>query len=379
MNARLGLPDESALPPDSGWTLELAGGADTAAADVLAVMPSTTAGDVVLNPGGKLTSSTGDIRIAAGRDVRATTPASVVYTTGRAVALPIMAADPVLNNKYFAPASGVNFVDGGSISIDAKRDVTGSGSYANVNDWLRRNTVVPGTTLNSSVSVARGYAYQPAYWWVDRLGNTTAKTKGIEGIATLGGGNIAITASNTISNLSVASATSRSASTSATLVTVNGRNTIPSANAVYGGGDVRIDAGSDLLGGQYLIGRGRARFTAGGDIGGLNGVADSATAPAFWLMGWSDDPAWRGAHVDVEALGGVMLGSAANPTITASPKNAGATVSNTRLGYRGTPSYFFSYAPEDTLSLTTVGGNLVIVPVTESARNILPPRFSAAA
>lgn len=379
VNARLGLPNESALPPDSGWTLELAGGADTAAADVLAVTPSTTAGDVVLNTDGKLTSSTGDIRIAAGRDVRATTPASVVYTTGRAVALPIMAADPALNKKYFAPASGVNFVDGGSISIDAKRDVTGSGGYANVNDWLRRNTVVPGTTLNSSVSVARGYAYQPAYWWVDRLGNTTAKTKGIEGIATLGGGNIAITASNTISNLSVASATSRSASTSATLVTVNGRNTIPSANAVYGGGDVRIDAGSDLLGGQYLVGRGRARFTAGGDIGGLNGVADSATAPAFWLMGWSDDPAWRGAHVDVEALGGVTLGSAANPTITSSPKNAGATVSNTHLGYRGTPSYFFNYAPEDTLSLTAVGGNLVIVPVTESARNILPPRFSAAA
>lgn len=379
VNARLGLPNESTLPPDSGWTLELAGGADNAAADVLAVTPSTTVGDVVLNTGGKLTSSTGDIRIAAGRDFRATTPASVVYTTGRAVALPIMATDSALNNKYFAPASGVNFVDGGSISIDAKRDVTGSGGYANVNDWLRRNTVVPGTTLNSAVSVARGYAYQPAYWWVDRLGNTTAKTKGIEGIATLGGGNIAIAASNSISNLSVASATSRSASTSATLVTVNGRNTIPSANAVYGGGDVRIDAGSDLLGGQYLVGRGSASFTAGGDIGGLNGVDDSATAPAFWLMGWSDDLAWRGAHVEVEALGGVTLGSAANPTITASQKNAGAMVSNTRLGYRGTPSYFFSYAPEDSLSLTAVGGHLAIVPVTESAKNILPPRFSAAA
>ena len=48
VNARLGLPNESALPPDSGWSLQLAAGADTASADALAVTASTAQGDVTL-------------------------------------------------------------------------------------------------------------------------------------------------------------------------------------------------------------------------------------------------------------------------------------------------------------------------------------------
>ncbi|MDP3136170.1 MAG: filamentous hemagglutinin family protein, partial [Burkholderiaceae bacterium] len=377
VNARVGLPDESALPPDAGWSLQLAGGADTSSADALAVNASTTQGDVTLSSNGKLTSSTGNIRIAAGRDFSAASTTSVVYTTGRALALPILSGLGIPASKVFAPSSGVNFVDGGSISISAQRDITGSGGYANINDWLRRNTIANSSRLNDTVISAVGYVYQPAYWWVDRQGNTTARTNGIEGIATLGGGDIAIVADNTVKNLSVASATSRSAATTATPVLVNDRNNIPSENAVYGGGDVRIDAGGDLLGGQYLVGRGTASLAAGGEIGGLNGVADSASAPAFWLMGWSDDLALRGAEVKVEALGSVTLGSAANPTITASAKHAGNKA--TTVGYRPTPGFFFSYAPEDTLAVKSVGGDLVIAPVTDSAKNVLPPRFSAVA
>jgi filamentous hemagglutinin len=378
VNARLGLPNDSAIPPDAGWSLQLAGGADTASADGLAVINSTTQGDVSLSSAGKVTTSTGDIQIAAGRDFSAASPASVVYTTGRALALPVLAADPLLAKKQFAPASGVNFVDGGSIAIKAGRNLSGSGGYADVNDWLRRNSVVQGTALTTSITDARGYAYQPAYWWVDRLGNSTAKTKGIEGIATLGGGNIDIVAGNTISNLSVASATSRSAATTATLVNVNNRNTIPNANAVYGGGDVRIDAGGDLLGGRYLIARGTANLSAGGDIGGVNGVA--ATAPALWLMGYSDDPARQGATVAVEALGNVTLGSVANPTVAPVAKNAGTSLTNTTVGYRATPAFFFSYAPQDSIAINAVGGELVINPLAgTNANNVLPPRYAAVA
>ena len=92
---------------------------------------------MTLGSDGKVTSSTGDIQIAAGRDFSAASPASVVYTTGRAVALPILSQAPL---KYDAPAAGVNFVDGGSISISAKGNVSGSGGYADINDWLRRTT-----------------------------------------------------------------------------------------------------------------------------------------------------------------------------------------------------------------------------------------------
>lgn len=383
VNARLGLPNESALPPDSGWSLQLAAGADATSADALAVKPftdQTIRGDVTLGRAGKITTSTGDIQIAAGRDFIATSPASVVYTTGRAVALPIMAADTALVNRWFAPSAGVNFVEGGSIAIRAGHDVNGSGGYADVNDWLRRNTVVQGTGLATPISAARGYAYQPAYWWVDRLGNLTAKTKGMEGIATLGGGDIDIVAGDTVSKLSVASATSRSAATTASLVNVNNRNNIPSENAVYGGGNVRIDAGGDLLGGQYLMGRGTARVSAGGDIGGSSGIGDSATAPAFWLMGYSDDPALMGAKLEVEALGGVTLGSMANPTVAPVAKNAGTSLNNTTLGYRAIPSFFFSYSPEDSMAVRSVAGDVAVAPPAGlTAKNVLPPRFAAVA
>ena len=381
VNARLGLPNESAIPPDSGWSLQLAAGADTASADALAVNASTTQGDVTLSSAGKVTSSTGNIQIAAGRDFSAASPASVVYTTGRAVALPILAATGL---KWATPSAGVNFVDGGSIAISARRNVTGSGGYADVNDWLRRTTGTPGATLTSPLSSTRGFAYLPAYWWVDRLGNATAKTKGIEGIATLGGGDIAIVAGDRVQNLSVASATSRSAAATASPVNVSNRNTIPSANAVYGGGDVRIDAGGDLLGGQYLMGRGTATLAAGGDIGGSGGVDDIATAPAFWLMGWSDDPARQGAQVKMEALGSVTLGSVANPTVVAVAKNAGTSITNATPGYRALPGFFFSYSPEDSLAVKSVGGDLALLgaeanKAVQKAHDVLPPRFSAVA
>jgi filamentous hemagglutinin family protein len=379
VNARLGLPSESAVPPDAGWSLQLAGGADTASADALAVTASTTQGDVTLGSAGKLTSSTGDIEIAAGRDFSAASTTSVVYTTGRAVSLPAFMGTSA-GLKWAAPSTGVNFVDGGSIAIKAKRNVSGSGGYADVNDWLRRTGASPGSTPTSSLTTYRGFAYVPAYWWVDRGGNTTAKTKGIEGIATLGGGNIDIVAGNAVSNLSVASATSRSASTTATPVNVNNRNDVPSENAVYGGGDVRIDAGGDLLGGQYLVGRGTAALTAGGDIGGVNG--DSASAPAFWLMGWSDDPALQAAKVRLEALGDVTIGSVANPTVIAA-KTITAP-SSTTPGYRASPGFFFSYAAQDSLAVKSVGGELVLLGAESSAavqkaNDVLPPRFSAVA
>lgn len=381
VNARLGLPNESAVPPDSGWSLQLAAGADTASADALAVNASTAQGDVTLGSQGKVTTSTGDIQIAAGRDFSAASPVSVVYTTGRALTLPILSATGL---KWAAPAAGVNFVDGGSIAIRAQRDINGSGSYADVNDWLRRTTGTPGATLTSPLTSARGFAYLPAYWWVDRLGNTAAKTRGIEGIATLGGGGIDIVAGNSVRNVAVASATSRSAATTASLVTVNNRNGIPSENAVYGGGNVRIDAGGDLLGGQYLVGRGTARLSAGGDIGGSNGIGDSATAPAFWLMGWSDDPALQGAGVEVQALGSVVLGSVANPTVVTVAKNAGTSITNTTPGYRALPGFFFSYSSQDSLAVKSVGGDVALLgaesnPAVQKANEVLPPRFSAVA
>lgn len=372
VNARLGLPNDTALPPASGWSMQLVGGADTTSADAMAVKASTDQGDVTINTGVKVTTSTGDIRIAAGRNFVEQSK-TAIYTTGSAVTLPAFMS--VLPLSSAVPTSGVNLVNGGDISITAQGNVTGSNDYADPSQWLRRTSLV-----NTSTS----FAYLPAYWWVDRAGNSNAKTVGLQGIATLGGGNITIVAVDTVSGLSVSAASSRSAATTATAVyEVNNKNYIPSANAVYGGGDVRIDAGGDVLGGQYLVSRGTASLTAGGQVGSLS-KSGTLTAPGFWLMGWSDDPALQGAQVQVQALGNVAIGAVANPTEVNTVGFVPVSISRVIPGYQQKPSYFFSYSSSDSFNAQSTGGDVMVVgaipgsPVA-TAGEVLPPRFSAVA
>jgi filamentous hemagglutinin family protein len=373
VNARLGLPNDTALPPASGWSMQLVGGADTASADAMAVKASTDQGDVTIKSGVKVTTSTGDIRIAAGRNFVEQSK-TAIYTTGSAVTLPAFMSLKPLSTAV--PTSGVNLVDGGDISISAQGNVTGSNDYADARQWLRRTSVANTTT---------SFAYLPAYWWVDRAGNSNAKTVGLQGIATLGGGNITIVAADTVSGLSVSAASSRSAATSATAVyEVNNKNYIPSANAVYGGGDVRIDAGGDILGGQYLVSRGTASFSAGGQVGSLADATGNPTAPAFWLMGWSDDPALQGAQVQIQALGNVAIGAVANPTEVKTVGFVPVSISRVIPGYEQLPSYFFSYSSSDSFNAQSTGGDVMVVgaipgsPVA-TAGEVLPPRFSAVA
>ncbi|MBI3433123.1 MAG: filamentous hemagglutinin family protein [Hydrogenophilales bacterium] len=384
INARLGLPNDTSVPTKSGWSLQLAGGADVLSADPMAVLPLSSLaasgkGDVAISDGVKVTSSTGAIQIAAGRDFIEGS-GTAIYTTGQAVTLPTFMRSVGL--KTAVPFSGVNLIGGGDITITAGRNVSGTNDYAAPNVWLRRAGVANTDSY--------GFYYLPAYWWVDRAGNSGAGTVGIQGISTLGGGNIDIAAGSDVRGLSVVSASSRSAATTATAVPMidsNGNlvNQTPSANAVYGGGDIRIDAGRDVLAGQYLVSRGDAALSAGGRIGGLAGASDTGTAPAFWLMGWSDDPALQGAHVWAQALGDATISTVANPTVmeVVQPQNY-ATASTKTPGYQQFPGYFFSYAANDSMDAVSVGGNLTLAgpqagtPVA-NAGQVLPPRFAAGA
>ncbi|MGO9444392.1 MAG: filamentous haemagglutinin family protein [Thiobacillaceae bacterium] len=335
VNNSVGLPSNT-VAPSSGWSLELAGGADLSSADPLGVNVSQTSGDVTLaTANSQLRTSTGSIDVAAGRDFVIANNAAVIYTTG------------VPNT------AGSNFLTGGGdISISAGRNAVGTSTVQWLDAWLRRTT--PAGNATSAAGKAAG-------WWADR-------TAFSQGIATFGGGNIDITAGGSVQTLSASVASSAS-------VTPNGLG----LQAVYGGGDLNINAGGDLLGGQYLVGRGTATLTAGGSVGAPSG---SSVAPALWLQGLSLDPALQEADVQVEALGDVHIASVGNPTVMP----LSGAINNGANGYRGSRLTFFSFAPDASASLISVDGSVTLDGTAPSVgglstamSSVLPPRFSMVA
>jgi len=117
-----------------GSSLRLIGGADLSAADVLATLRSEDRGDVVIGrtTGDTLVrTTTGNIDIAAGRDVRLLNRQSVVYSTGTPVPSAGLAGYVVPTSTTARIASGTQRQDallahGGSVSVDAGRDVVGA-------------------------------------------------------------------------------------------------------------------------------------------------------------------------------------------------------------------------------------------------------------
>lgn len=337
VNASLGLANDISAPVP-GWSLSLAGGADIESADPLAVTASSASGDVKLaGSGAKLRTTTGDIRIAAGRDFVIADRGAVVYTAG----LPAIADGA--SNRFLA--------GGGDVDIRAGRNIVGSnGSAQWLNDWLRRTTY-------PNASQAR---YKAGGWWADR-------SKFAHGIATFGGGDIAISAGGEIQGVSASVASSAAVAPD-----------LRSLQGVYGGGDLRIDAGGGLFGGQFLVGRGHASIVSADAIG----ASGSNVLPTIWLQGYSVDPALEAADVRVEALGDITLATVSNPTVLPT-----SGYNNSLDGYKGARLYFFSYAPDASASLVSVGGNVVfdnsaptVSPALSTAMSaVLPPQFTAAA
>jgi filamentous hemagglutinin family protein len=229
-------------------------------------------------------STTGDIRIAAAGDVDMQTYGTAVFTVGRAAADEASAAaiagiDAGDNTRgsfaiTFDPDTG-DFdvpvspfrVDGGSIDIAAGgsvrgdvfvgRSIDGSGELSPA-DW---RVVRPYTAEDGSNAVA---------WWTHLPGTTVfsdytgdlrsnAQKPIFEtGVATLGGGDVRVQAGRDVLNLGASAAGSGVVSGTAE----DGKQTVYR----YGGGDVFVQAGRDVVNGQFSAAGDTLRVSAGRDI-----------------------------------------------------------------------------------------------------------------
>ncbi len=339
------------LPQGSrSWTIELAAGADLAAARSLAVLAADASapskGSIIVGDGAPefsaaldtrqaaagvpryyqvIRTGTGDISLAARGDIELRNNLATIYTAGTQAAAIAgfdtpdtgynTAATDLGARQYTGAAYPAQYaLLGGDVSLSAQNDIfrTFAGhadsSKQMPENWLYRRGALDSDTGEFSAynnATANGPRTQrnSTTWWVDY-------NNFFEGVGALGGGNVSVVAGSDVANIDAVAPT-------------NARMPYgkPDASKLVelGGGDVVVRAGGDIDGGVYYVARGRGSLVAGGDIttnatrttvAGADAAAAALTAPTTWLpttLFLSD------GSFDLSAGGDLTLGAVADP------------------------------------------------------------------
>jgi filamentous hemagglutinin len=318
------------------WSYRLIAGADITAGDV---RQAHQAGDVSIAAATLVRTGTGNIEVAAGRDVKFAARDSVLYTAGVGRDLTGLAI----------PAGAMYGINGGNITIAAGGNIS-DGNTASANGG--GTTVAPSDELITAWLYRQGnldstgapIAGRPTSWWI----NYAKFQQG--GVGALGGGNINIRAgdprtdgSGKINNLSVVLPTTG---------LVNGGN----LKFTGGGGDLSIDATGNINSGLFYVGMGvgdirtNRSFGSGRIVGDTNAAASTLTksVPIYPVLALGD------ARMNLVAGGDVGIEAIFNPTATMQAKgNATGAVDSPFSG-------FFTYSDRSAVSLVSVGGKAVV-------------------
>lgn len=182
-------------------------------------------------------SGTGDINVAASRDIKLNT-SGAIYTAGQRDRTVMDDFTSSAESAYGVQGGHVRIAAGGSIHVALPNDRTQMQHYT---EWLKRQGAMDAS-----------YVYQPgkqSSWWID-FGNFQS------GVGALGGGNVAVNAGGDLDNLTVA-------------LTTNGRvrgGRLAGERKLLelrNGGDMTVEAGGAVKAGYYYIGRGAGSITAG--------------------------------------------------------------------------------------------------------------------
>ncbi|MBT2118369.1 filamentous hemagglutinin family protein [Dyella sp. LX-66] len=307
---------------------------------------SKTNGKAVLLPTTVRTGS-GSIEIASGGDISwldAAAPA-VIYTagtpaqgTGTSTGVSVIRPNwnsPLTTTPYMLSTGQVNPEHAGDLSLDARGDIDG---IQRVVDTSGAATTVAGTDISQ-------------YWWPwMQTANAADGSASSINFANFGqgvmsaGGNVAVNAGGNIRQLSVSLPTTWKANAGGQGVTT------------YGGGNLDVHAGGDILSGTYFVAKGQGSIAAGGAIG-----ADvSFTAPASDSQyGGLTTPvstlfALQDAQLDVRARAGVDIGGVYNPSYVLADANPLALA--VLPAGRGDAQ---SYSTGSSFSAGSVAGNVV--------------------
>jgi filamentous hemagglutinin family protein len=319
----------------NGWSYHWVSGADLASANINATSGLgnlTVADDLVLR------TSTGAIDLVTGGDFLMGSH-SALYTAGRATgrgAFDNLIKDGFDQFDFSIISNAAYAADGGHIQVTVGKNIEASGEQQFVTDWLHR----AGGQVKISDYPYGGYL--PTTWAV-------VYEDFKQGIATLGGGDVRITASDSIKNLSVfLPATGKNTSI---YDKKNDRIAVAKEDSilVQGGGDLWINAGDSIASGQFYVARGKAKLTAGGDIvAGGNGNAT--------LLELAD------GSFDISAAGNIDIGAIVNPTVARlSASQTGSNVlqsSGSSVELKDYITTFFTYAKDSNVTISALSGDV---------------------
>lgn len=361
-----------------GASLRFVAGADVDSANVNATQADSSTGHLTVAAEKVIRTTTGSIDARASGDVRLMAPTtartSAIYVTGGE-----LAKDPT---EVFA-------IENTTQAINRTTGATnGAYRFASFTERGERLTVAAGGQVGSFVSVntvdgVRTYVQQqltqgsgnyfyhggnpvglitqrvPVAWWA-------GFNEFRQGFGSFGGGNVSVTAGGSVSNVAVVAPTN-----ARRVLNVDSSGAVTSKTLkVLNGGDVSVQAGGDIVGGLYFLGRGQGRLSAGGSLTvGADGLADGATPSDSQVS----DPGAMLALMDgtwsINALGDVNISHAYNPTAVPFRFTGQGNLNGT-TGATSTPSglsstqaaVFYTYADQAGVSAQSLQGNVNLAP-----------------
>lgn len=354
------------LLDQASWDIRLAAGADLASLDPLAVRPLaalaagkgslivgksvTDAGGVTTTTGYLVRTGTGDLSVAAGRDLQLIDGDSVLYTAGRKAFADF--ADFTHTTRYLggvAQAPATYGEKGGNLAIvvgdDVKTNVPSDEGQL-FSEWLWRVGTVDSQGYFRDNG---GVIGQQTTWWVEY-------DEFRYGIGALGGGNVRLSAGGDVNDLNVVIPTNAQVR--------GGRSETDTAKTLVlrNGGSMAIDVGGAILGGQYYIGRGDADISAGSlGIGRTLVVTEEQNRPTTYnplapILALGD------AQMRVTASGNLTIQTVIDPLSVDLPFRAGFGWANNMNDNYNNSHYYYVYlsgmTDQSSLSLVSVGGDV---------------------
>ncbi len=331
----------------------------------LSTSPGTTAvTSTGIGTGGKLyqviRTGSGNINVAAARDVQLLNQFSTIYTAGTKVtdatlggqfAVPVLSltgTQGALGAVQQSPGYAAQYtLAGGNVNIFAQGDIrhlTKNTAGALIDDssrelpfnWLYRRGALDA---NGNFALSRNNEIASTSWWIDY-------SNFFEGVGALGGGNVSLTAGGDVRNVDAVAPTNarltKGAAAASTLVEL-------------GGGNVMVNAGANIDGGAYYVERGQGTLNAGGEIKtnatrtpSLGSIINAAPLDS---KTWLPTALFVGkGSFDVRARKDLLLGPVANPFWL--PQ-----------GYSNTywyKTYFNTYNASTAVSLSSLTGNVTL-------------------
>ncbi|GAB6142014.1 hypothetical protein JCM14076_27430 [Methylosoma difficile] len=374
------------------WTYQLSAGADLQSADSVATIKADAstlaAGNADLKIGNKeransilrdvyVRTGTGDITLAAGGNIILTRQFSTVYTAGRQDS-----SNPYgsLTDDIVAGYIPVEYpIDGGDLTLNSDNDIIGANSNQVISStsfrtWLKQ--------LAGGVS-ASGEKLASA-WGID-FTDASGFQNFQENVGSFGGGNVTVNAAGNVSDLSVIMPTtgkqvgelsgSYDPDTGLPLFTTNELE-------INGGGEMLVNAGGDIAGGVYLLGKGQGTLNAGGAITGgeqftaAGNVFQYAVGPQL-IMGDSQFSLNANRGLGVNAVTDAFIAAPASQYFSyseSSKLSVSSLSGDIKLDNNTEALSFFNGVSESLLSLTKIypasleatafGGSLLLSDIT---------------